>query len=253
MGFDPPATSFEGSCGVPARQPAPRAKRASHASLELRPPLRSMTRADRPTPEGAEQASYEFFPLRRMRFREFTIPRIPAPGTFPSQRFARSQGLSPLGALRACSIPLAPLGFRLQGFSPTGDPCSLRSRSSLAVAEPTKPPDPKIQEPCRMLLPDRPPRKEIESFGSRAQLQRVDPSSQHSSPGQAVKPASRSVDPLDVPHLSEAFTPSALAPASRCLPSRTSLHIHPKVNVRLYLTVFRNGGQARSRRTRQLL
>jgi hypothetical protein len=47
----------------------------------------------------AQPAPLGFFPLQRMRIRKSTNPGFPIPGLFPSQRFSRSQGLTPSGTV----------------------------------------------------------------------------------------------------------------------------------------------------------
>jgi hypothetical protein len=66
------------------------------ASLELRPPLQSMAGGGRQArTRRTRQAPVGFLPLQRMGSRRSTNPGVPLPGSFPSQRFSRSQGFSP--------------------------------------------------------------------------------------------------------------------------------------------------------------
>lgn len=67
------------------------------------------------------QAPVGFLPLQRTELRKSTDPRFPNPGSFPSRRFSRPQGLTPSETARAYSIPLPLLGFHLQSLPFDGD------------------------------------------------------------------------------------------------------------------------------------
>jgi hypothetical protein len=53
----------------------------------------------------ARQAPVGFVPLQRMRSRRSTNPGFPRPGSFPSQRFSRSQGFAPSKTLAGLFHP----------------------------------------------------------------------------------------------------------------------------------------------------
>jgi hypothetical protein len=86
----------------------------SLASPELRPPLQSMTGGSCPLRERRRRASLGFFPLQRLRNRKSTNPGFPAPGSFPSQRFSRSQGFAPSETLAGLFHPANALGVPLR-------------------------------------------------------------------------------------------------------------------------------------------
>jgi hypothetical protein len=95
-------------------------------SLELGSPLQSITRGGAPDDERLKQPPIGSRPLQRTKLRKSTFPGLPDPGSFPSRRFSRPQGLSPSEAARACSIPLPLLGFCLAGLPLAGGALSGR-------------------------------------------------------------------------------------------------------------------------------
>jgi len=82
----------------------------SLASPELRPPLQSMTGGSCPLRKQRRRASLGFLPLQRSRNRRSTYPGFPAPGSFPSQRFSRSQGFAPSDTAAGLFHPAGTLG-----------------------------------------------------------------------------------------------------------------------------------------------
>jgi hypothetical protein len=72
----------------------------------------------------------------------FPFDVFPAPGshssrgyqpssTMPSQRFSRSQGLTPPGTCRPCFMPVPPLGFHPPGYLPPAEPHALSDAVAL--------------------------------------------------------------------------------------------------------------------------
>jgi hypothetical protein len=69
----------------------------------------------------------EFLPLRRLSPSESTSRRLATPTTFRPQGFSPSRRFAPRPNARPCFMPVTPMGFALQGFSPT-----VRSRQLVA-------------------------------------------------------------------------------------------------------------------------
>jgi len=61
----------------------------------------------------------EFLPLRRLSPSESTSRRFATPTTFRPQGFSPSRRVTPRSNVRPCFMPITPMGFALQGFSPT--------------------------------------------------------------------------------------------------------------------------------------
>jgi hypothetical protein len=108
-------------------------------SLELGSPLQSITRGGAPDDERLKQPPIGSRPLQRTKLRKSTFPGFPDPGSFPSRRFSRPQGLSPSEAARACSIPLPLLGFCLEDLPLTGGTLSGTLSMVLARRRPLLP------------------------------------------------------------------------------------------------------------------
>jgi len=131
LGFGPPPAAFLGSWGLPSCRLALWVTTAL-ASLELRPPLQSMAGGGRQAHTGrARQASLGFLPLQRMRSRRSTNPGFPSPGLFPSQRFSRSQGVTPSKTLAGLFHPA-----NAPGVPPNGRPRTSGSRGTRVLKAP---------------------------------------------------------------------------------------------------------------------
>jgi hypothetical protein len=73
-----------------------------------------MTGGGCPLRERRRRASLGFLPLQRLRNRKSTHPGFPAPGSFPSQRFSRSQGVAPSETLAGLLHPANAHGVPLR-------------------------------------------------------------------------------------------------------------------------------------------
>jgi hypothetical protein len=58
-------------------------------------------------------------------------PEVTSLRLLPSQRFSRSQGLTPPGTCRPCFMPVPPLGFYPPGFIPPAEPHALSDAVAL--------------------------------------------------------------------------------------------------------------------------
>jgi hypothetical protein len=76
------------------------------------------------TRKRAQPAPLGFFPLQRMRIRKSTNPGFPSPGLFPSQRFSRSQGLTPSGTVVGLFHPTNAPGVPPEGSEVGSAPLS---------------------------------------------------------------------------------------------------------------------------------
>lgn len=79
----------------------------------------------------------DYLPCGFFPFDVFPVPgshqsrRLPTPGYVPSQRFSRSQGLTPPSTCRPCFMPVPPLGFTLQGRDPPAELYALSDAHAL--------------------------------------------------------------------------------------------------------------------------
>jgi hypothetical protein len=118
------------------------------ASLELRPPLQSMAGGGRQAhTRHARQAPVGFSPLQRMRSRRSTNPGFPRPGSFPSQRFSRSQGVTPSKTLAGLFHPADAHGVPSKNRPQTGGPRRIRVLEALERRRSEDPSNPAL--PCR--------------------------------------------------------------------------------------------------------
>jgi hypothetical protein len=93
--------------------------RPLQGSTQRGPPT-SLILSLRKATETAQLATLmEFLPLRRLSPSESTSRRFATPTTFRPQGFSPSRRFAPRPDARPCFMPVTPMGFALQGFSPT--------------------------------------------------------------------------------------------------------------------------------------